>query len=251
MPPDDQDEFDYLEGTDPDDIALGPDAVAVDLDRPDDRSAGALAPHLPRPLPPARAGRIGGAKVVTFALAFTLLGYGLGTAGSAWRDRPNAVDVGFSQDMIDHHDQAVSMALALLGKDDIDVSVRTAATEVLIFQRWETGIMDTYLAGWNEPRGDLDRSAMNWMGMVSAVGSMPGMQSEAKMDELRAAQGRQAEQLFLSMMREHHLGGVHMGQYAAEHASDGDVRELAARMARYQQVEANEYTALLQRLGLE
>ena len=160
-------------------------------------------------------------------------------------------DIGFLQDMIDHHDQAVSMALALLGKDDIDVSVRTAATEVLIFQRWETGIMDTYLADWNEPRGDLDRSAMNWMDMVSAVGSMPGMQTEAKMDELRASQGRQAEQLFLSMMREHHLGGVHMGQYAAEHASNGDVRELAARMARYQQVEANEYTAMLQRLGLE
>ena len=251
MPPDDQDEFDYLEGTDPDDIALGPDAIAVDLDRPNDRSAAELSPHPRRPLPPARAGRISAAKGVAFALAFALLGYGLATAGSGWRDRANAVDVGFSQDMIDHHDQAVSMALALLGKDDIDVSVRTAATEVLIFQRWETGIMDTYLADWNEPRGDLDRSAMNWMDMVSAVGSMPGMQTEARMDELRASQGRQAEQLFLSMMREHHLGGVHMGQYAAEHASNGDVRELAARMARYQQVEANEYTAMLQRLDLQ
>ena len=134
---------------------------------------------------------------------------------------------------------------------DIDVSVRMAATEVLIFQRWEIGIMDTYLAGWNEPRGDLDRSAMNWMEMNSPVGSMPGMQTEASMEALRAAEGRSTDLLFLSMMREHHRGGVHMGEYAAKHASDSGVRDLAGRMARYQQVEANEYSALLQRLGLE
>jgi len=245
MKPDD-DPFDYLEGSDPDAIVLGPDAVAIDFDG----ARAALAPRSSS-MPPARASGPSVRWIVAFALAFTLLGAGLATAASAWWDRPNAVDVGFAQDMIDHHDQAVSMAIALLGKADIDVSVRMAATEVLIFQRWEIGIMDTYLAGWNEPRGDLDRSAMNWMEMTSPVGSMPGMQTEASMEALRAAEGRNAELLFLSMMREHHRGGVHMGEYAAKHASDRGVRELAGRMARYQQVEANEYTALLQRLGLE
>ena len=50
-------------------------------------------------------------------------------------------------------------------------------------------------------------------------------------------------------MGEHHLGGVHMAEYAAEHGSDPQIRELAARMARNQRIEAKEYEAQLQRLA--
>jgi uncharacterized protein (DUF305 family) len=42
-----------------------------------------------------------------------------------------------------------------------------------------------------------------------------------------------------------------MATYAVQHAHTKQVRELAARIAQYQQVEANEYTQALKRLGLE
>ena len=72
---------------------------------------------------------------------------------------------------------------------------------------------------------------------------------DQSLEQLEQASGRQADRLFLTLMREHHLGGVHMADEAAAHASDPDIRELAARMARNQRIEANEYQAVLARLS--
>jgi uncharacterized protein (DUF305 family) len=153
--------------------------------------------------------------------------------------------------MIDHHDQAVRMALTTLTKPDIDTGVRNFATEVLLFQRWELGIMDTYLAEWHQQRGDLERVSMQWMDMGTPVAAMPGMATTTQLEQLKSAHGTDADRLFLTLMREHHRGGVHMSQFAAEHGSVRDVRALATRLAAYQQVEVNEYTMLMWHLGLE
>ena len=190
-------------------------------------------------------------KVLAIAVAFTVLGFGIGFLVAARNEEPSSIDLGFTRDMIDHHDQAVRMALVVLNKPDIDGGVRNFATEVLLFQRWELGIMDTYLANWNQQRGDLERVSMQWMDMGTPVVAMPGMATAAQLEKLKGAGGPDADRLFLTMMREHHRGGVHMSQYAAAHASDGEVRELATRMAKYQQVEVNEYSMLMRRLGFD
>jgi uncharacterized protein (DUF305 family) len=165
-------------------------------------------------------------------------------------DSPSAVDIGFLQDMIDHHDQAVAMALNVIGRES-DPTTQSFAREVVVFQRWETGIMDTLLAGWGEDRGAVDRIAMGWMGMPSPVGAMPGMQAAETVEQLGELTGGDLDGAFFTAMRDHHIGAVHMAAYAAEHAETAEVRELAARMAQYQQIEANEYTEALKRLGLE
>ncbi|HTN78554.1 MAG TPA: DUF305 domain-containing protein [Acidimicrobiales bacterium] len=164
--------------------------------------------------------------------------------------QPNAVDVGFLQDMIDHHDQAVTMAMNVIGRPS-DPTTQSYAREVVIYQRWEIGVMDTLLASWGYARGDVDRTAMAWMGMPSPVGAMPGMQSADAIQQLTTLTGKDLDKAFFTMMRDHHYGGVHMAIYAAEHAHTKQVRELAARIAQYQEIEANEYTAVLKRLGLE
>jgi uncharacterized protein (DUF305 family) len=79
---------------------------------------------------------------------------------------------------------------------------------------------------------------------------MPGMIPQSRLDELEDAQGAEADALFLELMAEHHAGGLHMAQYAAENADDHDVRELAARMARTQSIEINEYAQTAERLDL-
>jgi uncharacterized protein (DUF305 family) len=202
--------------------------------------------HVTGPRPP---GRYSLVQLVVAGVACALLGAGVSRALDTGTASPTAVDVGFAQDMIDHHDQAMSMSLKLMAKPDIDRVVWSFASEVLIFQRWETGILDTHLAEWGHERGAPDRVTMRWMGMGVPVAQMPGMQPPQLMEELEAASGAEAARLFLTMMRDHHLGGVHMAEFAAEHADDGDIRDLAARMARNQRVEANEYSAQLVKLG--
>jgi len=172
-------------------------------------------------------------KVLAITVAFTVLGFGIGFLVAARNEAPSSIDVGFTLDMVDDHDQAVRMALVVLNKPDIDGGVRNFATEVLLFPRWELGIMDTYLANWHQQRGDLERTSMQSMDMRTPVAARPGMATAAQLENLKEAGGADADRLFLTLMREHHRGGVHMSQYAAAHASDGDVRELATRMAQY------------------
>ena len=175
-------------------------------------------------------------------------GYLVGVKGST--NEPSAVDVGFVRDMIAHHEQAIAMASSVIGADT-DPVVQSTALEVVLLQRWEIGVMDAWLAEWEESRGEPDRTAMQWMGMASTIEAMPGMQPASEVERLATLTGSELERRFLVMLRSHHQGGIHMSDYAAQHASVDKVAEFAERMARYQFVEANEYTMLLERLGLE
>jgi uncharacterized protein (DUF305 family) len=191
-------------------------------------------------------------KVIIAIAAFAFLGGAIGYLIGA--ERPpgdGSVDVGFVRDMIDHHDGAVAMARIALRKQDLAPITRSFAEEVVLDQQREIGIMDTYLADWGKVRGDTDRIAMRWMGRPVPASHMPGMPSQDQLDQLEAAKGSQADRLFLTLMRAHHQGGVHMAQYAAEHASEKKVRKLATRMATFQSSEINEYTIALRQLGLE
>lgn len=191
------------------------------------------------------------AHVIVIALALAFLGGAVGyVVGKGRPPGEDSADVGFLRDMIDHHEQAVAMARLTIPKD-VDPITRSFADEVVLMQQREIGLMDALLDEWGHARGDLERRAMLWMGMDTSVAAMPGMQSEEAIAALREATGREADRLFLTMMRDHHIGGVHMADYAAEHAGSERVRTLARRMAEFQRAEAQEYTGHLRRLGLE
>lgn len=191
------------------------------------------------------------AQVILLALALAFLGGAVGyVVGKGRPPGEGSADVGFLRDMIDHHEQAVAMARLTIPKD-VDPITRSFADEVVLMQQREIGLMDALLDEWGHARGDLERRAMLWMGMDTSVAAMPGMQSEEAIAALREATGREADRLFLTMMRDHHIGGVHMADYAAEHAGSERVRTLARRMAEFQRAEAQEYTGHLRRLGLE
>ena len=189
-------------------------------------------------------------SVLGTALVFAVLGFTIGYIVA--KPRPpgeNSVDVGFMRDMIDHHDQAVAMALYTLASD-ANGETKVVAGDVLLSQRQEIGLMDGILGGWSRTRGDPDRMAMEWMGQPSPVSQMFGMQTPDKVAALRAADAPEVDRLFFAMMREHHEGGVHMAEYAEEHAQSKRVRELATFMATTQRTEINEMDAAIKRLGL-
>jgi uncharacterized protein (DUF305 family) len=228
---------------------------------PDDAVPFDDAPGTPPPGEPSAPGRDGRGpswvQAVVLALAIGFLGGAIGyVIGEGRPPADDSVDVGFLQDMIDHHEQGIDMARIVMAKDRaggelVDPIVRSLAEEVILIQQREVGLMDARLSFWGKVRGELDRDAMGWMGMASTVATMPGMQSDASLDALRAARGSEADRLFLTMMRDHHRGGIHMAQYAAEHAGSSWVRALADRIDRSQSSEVEEYTGILARLGLE
>ena len=86
-------------------------------------------------------------------------------------------------------------------------------------------------------------------GCVAAGWTRPNT-TEAQMRRLADSKGKAAGALFLAMMSRHHLGGVDMARYAAEHGKDHIMTSLAASMARNQATEINEYSQTRRRLGL-
>lgn len=168
-------------------------------------------------------------------------------------DEPEAplgtVDIGFLQDMIDHHEQALIIADTYLDNNPSG-NARSYASEVVIFQTMELAKMEAWLAGAGLGRGSPDRTAMAWMGMGTSVDEMPGMQTAERIAELTAARGPTADRLFFEIMGDHHVGGAHMADAAAAGADRRTVREFAEKMAYNQKIEAVEYRQAIERLGL-
>jgi uncharacterized protein (DUF305 family) len=180
-------------------------------------------------------------KVAVVGLAMAFLGFAVAVV--ATQDRAPAadsVDVGFIQDMLTHHDQAIQMARVTLAYGE-DPVVNSYAQDVLADQSYETGVMTRMLGEWGYTRDDRSDEAMAWMGMAVPVAQMPGLLSDEEMAELKAALGRDVDRLFLERMAEHHRGGIHMAEAAAGTAGSSDVRELAQRMAHNQAGEIDEY----------
>lgn len=160
-----------------------------------------------------------------------------------------SVDVGFMQDMTTHHQQAVEMA-SVVAENGADPDIRAFAREILVFQQYEVGYMEALLEDWGQWPFPQDRTAMEWMGMSSAPADMPGMQTEAKIQQLADAKGADVDALFIPMMIDHHRGGVHMAEYAAKHASDPRVRALAQRIVTQQSGEIADFQRAAKRLGV-
>jgi uncharacterized protein (DUF305 family) len=178
------------------------------------------------------------AVVVVVAIASGAAGFGL----RVWSSRPpsgDGVDVGFLQDMVDHHEQAILMSSLVLEAEPA-APVRAIAVDIVAAQRYEIGVIDGWLRRWGHGRGAVPRTAMRWMGHPTPVAEMEGMATPADLARLTAASGTDAEAIFFELMARHHEAGVQMSEEAATAASDHDVRWLARLMARNQRREIRE-----------
>jgi len=189
---------------------------------------------------------VGGAAVAYFAT-------GPDDAGT---DRvPSAVDIGFAQDMIVHHQQAVLMA-AYAREHAGSGDVRTLAGTIDSAQQREIGQMTGWLQSWGKPLAS-DQLPMSWMADEMpthmhddlGAGSMPGMASPAEMDRLVNLTGKRLDLQFLRLMIRHHEGGLPMAKDAASHARAGYVRNAARTMIVDQQREIDQMQLLLQARG--
>jgi len=186
-------------------------------------------------------------NVIALVVAAALIA---GMIGWLIRDttaQPDAgdVDVGFLQDMRIHHEQAVAMGLMYLDRPDTDPGLRTVARSIVFGQALDIGRMIQLLRDADAPEAAESDEAMAWMGMPTTHEQMPGMASEERLDALGAASGDAADDLFVDLMVDHHEGGVHMAEFAAEAADSGEVRRMAESMAHSQQDEIGELQGLV------
>lgn len=181
--------------------------------------------------------------VVTAALLAGMVGWMIGDSG-ADRDA-GAVDVGFLQDMREHHEQAVEMGYLYLSLDGTSPGLRTVARSIILGQGIEIGRMIQLLRDFGESEVNEGDTSMAWMGHPVPLGEMPGMATDAELDQLGAASGADADNLFVDLMVRHHEGGIGMAEYAADNASDPEVKAMATAIATGQREEITELERLV------
>ena len=177
--------------------------------------------------------------------ALLIAGLLLGACGALFATRAttpgdSSAEAGFLRDMSTHHAQAVSMAMTAHA-NSTDAGVVSLAADIALTQHGQIGYMQAWLRDWGlSPTGS--EPAMSWMpgAQGSLVGGlMPGMATPAQMAALREAKGKELDVQFLTLMRRHHLGGIHMAQEILRMSDNKDVTWLAQTMVTGQQGEIN------------
>ncbi len=159
-------------------------------------------------------------------------------------------DAGFARDMQTHHHQAVEMGFLVRDRTD-DPAVRTLALDIITSQQQQAGQMYGWLVQWGLPQTG-PREPMAWAGGEHGHGeggTMPGMATDQQLDELREAEGIEAERIFLELMTEHHRGGVDMARAALADARTDEVLTLAGAIERAQATEIDLMQTMLAERG--
>jgi len=183
--------------------------------------------------------------VIVLALAVLCGGVGWVIGNNRATPDPNAVDIGFLQDMRTHHEQAVTMGLYFLSRPDTDPNLRVIAREIVFDQGIDIGRMIELLRLFGEHETNESDTAMAWMNEPTPSDRMPGMATEADLDKILADSGKAADDQFANLMIAHHQGGIHMAQYAAANANVPEVRNIANSMITGQTGEINELRSLI------
>jgi uncharacterized protein (DUF305 family) len=119
-------------------------------------------------------------------------------------------DIHFMSAMIGHHAQAIVMA-GWAPTHGASPSVRTLAERIINAQQDEIATMQTWLGDRRQPVPEANAGGMKMMmNGHEHVMLMPGMLTEAQMQELDQARGPEFDRLFLTSMIQHHRGAVSM-----------------------------------------
>ncbi|MFC4950127.1 DUF305 domain-containing protein [Pseudonocardia sp. GCM10023141] len=215
------------------------------------------------------------------AVALLLLGAAAAlvlTEAAGTSSAPDAVDIGFGQDMSEHHLNAVTMAV-WAREHSTDPVVRQLAFDIESTQTAQVGTMHGWLDLWGAP-SSTPTGHMEWMAVsplthrwavqghdamsggpdramtptptptpTLATTLMPGLAGTEDLRRLRASTGRELDVWFLQLMIRHHRAGVPMLSDAAGRAGNPVVRNLAAQMLLSQTSDTEVMMAMLAARG--
>ena len=143
-------------------------------------------------------------------------------------------DVEFAQMMIPHHEQAVEMADLALANDTASPEVKALAGQIKAAQDPEIQTMQGWLSQWgaSQSSGSMDHGS-------------GGMMSDDDMSSLMGASGPEFNQMWLTMMIEHHEGAVEMAQDVLATTSNPEVEKLATAVVEGQEKEITTMKGML------
>lgn len=161
----------------------------------------------------------------------------------------NDVDVGFLDDMVQHHSGAITLGFEYLQARG-DGPMGHYAREIVIEQSQEVTQMNALLAEVDGHETIGDGVSMEWMGVPVRTLRMPGMATADQITELGASHDVTADDLFSELMIRHHAAGVAMADHAAARGQNSTVARLARAVARVQRQEMAAMNAARETLGL-
>lgn len=207
-------------------------------------------------------------------VAIVLLCAGLLLAGIAWLQSSlqetfrNPVATGFLNDMLVHHDQAVTMAM--LGAMKGSPEIKATSLKIIRGQSLEMGLMQAWARPPLQAGAAPEAPMMSWMAdhyaqmdvhipaydqFIQACqtnpAQMPGMASLQDLQHLNQAAGFEFDSKWLQLMINHHEAATIMVQFAQEFAETAKVRTLASAMLREQLQESAYLVTLAKRGALE
>ncbi|MDG9718308.1 DUF305 domain-containing protein [Streptomyces sp. DH24] len=134
-------------------------------------------------------------------------------------DSPNSADVEYARMMIQHHTQALEMT-ELVPKRAESTKTKKLAERIFAAQGPEIDAM----RGWLKTHGEKEQPQGHG-GHDHAT--MPGMASATQLKNLRAAEGKAFDQLFLTLMITHHEGAVTMATDVKAQGNNVQIEEMA------------------------
>ncbi|NKE56698.1 DUF305 domain-containing protein [Lentzea sp. PSKA42] len=124
--------------------------------------------------------------------------------GSTGEPAANEADATFSLQMIPHHRQTIDIAKVAVERSK-DQFVIDVADKIATVEAGEIEQMATYLRSWNIPVPGEDANATH---------KMAGMMTAKDVESLKAAKGKQFDDLFLAALSRHLRSGVDMAKNA-------------------------------------
>jgi uncharacterized protein (DUF305 family) len=175
----------------------------------------------------------------------------------------DSAEAGFARDMQVHHAQAIGMAMEIYRKTD-DEELRVLSYDIATGQAGQRGEMFDWLVQWGLPQSG--GPMMAWMaadggdhehdGVQSGeplsddeARAAMGMASDAELDALAAASGKEADCLFLELMIRHHEGAVPMADAILDLGTEPRVLQVAGSIRSGQTAEIDAMKSMQQRLG--
>jgi uncharacterized protein (DUF305 family) len=162
------------------------------------------------------------------------------TPGPAAQGAHNAADVAFATDMISHHGQAVQMSDMLMTRGS-DPTVKALAEKIKAAQAPQIATMSGWLKGWGQTVPDPYATMADQMGGMG----MKGIMTEAQMHRLDIAKGTAADQVFLTLMPEHHQGAIDMAKTEVKGGANADAKKLAQAIISAQTTEIAQMKTIL------
>ena len=160
----------------------------------------------------------------------------------------NDADVAFASDMIPHHAQALAM-VDLTRDRDLSARTATLVEGIREAQAPEIETMVDWLVDWGEDvpatmrdhvnagHGDHGEHGDAADSMEHTDADMPGMMSAEEMNALADASDAEFEDLWLTMMVEHHEGAVEMARTETEEGRYRPAVQLAEQIIDAQESE--------------